>query len=118
MKRRAPLAGTDGALAVSDRLAVLSDARVGQVGEPRALYRWPKSRFVADFVGENNVFEGTSSLTGVMRARGKRRSGSETTPSRSPDRRLASRSARGRDAFGRVRYRRRLSHRVTVSSQN
>jgi thiamine transport system ATP-binding protein len=47
------------ALAVSDRLAVLSEGRIEQVGEPERLYRRPESRFVAEFVGENNVFEGT-----------------------------------------------------------
>jgi thiamine transport system ATP-binding protein len=46
------------ALAISDRVAVLSEGRVEQVGEPRELYRRPKSRFVAEFLGENNVFEG------------------------------------------------------------
>lgn len=47
------------ALAVSDRLAVLSAGHVEQVGEPQTLYKRPESRFVADFVGENNVFDGT-----------------------------------------------------------
>ena len=46
------------ALAVSDRVAVMNDGRVEQVGEPRALYRRPESRFVAEFLGENNVFDG------------------------------------------------------------
>jgi thiamine transport system ATP-binding protein len=47
------------ALAVSDRLAVLSAGSVRGVGEPRSLYRRPTDRFVAEFLGENNVFEGT-----------------------------------------------------------
>ncbi len=47
------------ALAVSDRLAVLSAGRVEQVGEPKSIYRRPRSRFVANFVGENNVLDGT-----------------------------------------------------------
>jgi thiamine transport system ATP-binding protein len=47
------------AMAVSDRLAVLSDGRVEQVGDPRSVYREPASRFVAEFLGDNNVFEGT-----------------------------------------------------------
>jgi len=46
------------ALAVSDRLAVLRDGRVEQVGTPQAVYREPATRFVAEFVGENNVFDG------------------------------------------------------------
>jgi len=46
------------ALAVSDRVAVMADGRVEQVGTPEAVYREPETRFVAEFVGENNVFEG------------------------------------------------------------
>ncbi|RLM56801.1 ABC transporter ATP-binding protein [Halobellus sp. Atlit-31R] len=46
------------ALAVSDRVAVMNDGVVEQVGTPRAVYRRPASRFVAEFVGDNNVFEG------------------------------------------------------------
>ena len=42
------------ALSLADRLAVLRDGRLEQVGEPRAVYRAPASRFVADFVGESN----------------------------------------------------------------
>ena len=47
------------ALAISDRLAVLSSGALEQVGKPEQLYRRPESRFVANFVGENNVFDGT-----------------------------------------------------------
>ncbi|MDJ1432769.1 ABC transporter ATP-binding protein [Halostagnicola sp. A-GB9-2] len=46
------------ALAVSDRLAVMNEGRVEQVGTPETIYRTPKSRFVAEFIGDNNVFEG------------------------------------------------------------
>lgn len=46
------------ALAVSDRVAVLNGGEVEQVGAPRTVYREPASRFVAEFVGDNNVFEG------------------------------------------------------------
>jgi len=46
------------ALAVSDRVAVMADGAVEQVGTPQAVYRRPDSRFVAEFVGDNNVFEG------------------------------------------------------------
>jgi thiamine transport system ATP-binding protein len=47
------------ALAVSDRVAVMSEGRVEQVGPPEQVYREPATRFVAEFVGENNVFAGT-----------------------------------------------------------
>ncbi|WP_419181112.1 ABC transporter ATP-binding protein [Haloarcula litorea] len=46
------------ALAVSDRVAVVDDGRVEQVGPPREIYRRPATRFVAEFVGDNNVLTG------------------------------------------------------------
>ncbi|MFB6091046.1 MAG: ABC transporter ATP-binding protein [Halobellus sp.] len=46
------------ALAVSDRVAVMNDGAVEQVGPPREVYRRPATPFVANFVGDNNVFEG------------------------------------------------------------
>jgi thiamine transport system ATP-binding protein len=46
------------ALAVSDRVAVMRDGRAEQVDAPRAVYRRPATRFVAEFVGDNNVFAG------------------------------------------------------------
>ncbi|MFB6250277.1 MAG: ABC transporter ATP-binding protein [Halobellus sp.] len=46
------------ALAISDRMAVMNDGAVEQVGTPRDVYRRPATRFVANFVGDNNVFEG------------------------------------------------------------
>ena len=52
------------ALAVSDRVAVLSDGAVEQVGTPQAVYRRPETRFVAEFVGDNNVFEGRARSVG------------------------------------------------------
>jgi thiamine transport system ATP-binding protein len=46
------------ALAVSDRVAVMNEGRVEQVGTPEEVYRRPNTRFVAEFLGENNVFAG------------------------------------------------------------
>jgi iron(III) transport system ATP-binding protein len=46
------------ALSLAHRLAVLRDGRVEQLGTPRAVYRSPANRFVADFIGETNWFEG------------------------------------------------------------
>jgi thiamine transport system ATP-binding protein len=37
----------------------MSAGRIEQVGTPQQVYREPASRFVAEFVGENNVFDGT-----------------------------------------------------------
>ncbi len=42
------------ALSIADRLAVLLDGRVAQVGSPRELYRRPATTAVADFLGETN----------------------------------------------------------------
>jgi iron(III) transport system ATP-binding protein len=42
------------ALSLAHRLAVLKDGRLEQTGTPRAVYRQPANRFVADFIGETN----------------------------------------------------------------
>ena len=47
------------ALAMSDRIAVFNLGKTCQVGPPKALYERPASRFVADFIGINNLVEGT-----------------------------------------------------------
>lgn len=47
------------ALTMSDRIAVMNDGKVLQVGTPEEIYAHPKTRFVADFIGETNFFEGT-----------------------------------------------------------
>jgi ABC-type Fe3+/spermidine/putrescine transport system ATPase subunit len=46
------------ALSLSDRVAVMKDGRVLQVGVPKELYERPRTRFVADFVGTNNLLDG------------------------------------------------------------
>ena len=48
------------ALAISDRVAVMRGGTPEQVAPPRTVYREPDSRFVAEFVGDNNVFSGTA----------------------------------------------------------
>ena len=47
------------ALSVSDRLAVLDQGKILQVGTPREVYRRPSSRVVANFIGETNFIDGT-----------------------------------------------------------
>jgi iron(III) transport system ATP-binding protein len=47
------------ALTLSDRIAVMNQGRVFQVGPPKTLYERPANRFVADFIGINNFIEGT-----------------------------------------------------------
>jgi spermidine/putrescine transport system ATP-binding protein len=46
------------ALAMSDRVGVMSQGRIQQIADPRDIYNNPVNGFVASFVGENNVFEG------------------------------------------------------------
>jgi iron(III) transport system ATP-binding protein len=47
------------ALAMSTRVAVMSKARVDQVGTPTEVYERPATRFVAGFIGRNNVYDAT-----------------------------------------------------------
>jgi spermidine/putrescine transport system ATP-binding protein len=46
------------ALAMADRIAVMNDGRIEQLGTPNEIYRTPKTRFVAEFVGTNNLVDG------------------------------------------------------------
>jgi putrescine transport system ATP-binding protein len=46
------------AMAISTRIAVMDGGRVRQVGTPADIYERPASRFVADFIGNVNLFEG------------------------------------------------------------
>jgi putative spermidine/putrescine transport system ATP-binding protein len=45
------------ALAMSDRIAVMNKGRVEQVGAPTEIYERPRTRFVADFIGEINLLD-------------------------------------------------------------
>lgn len=47
------------AMTMASRIAVMSEGRILQVGPPRELYENPATRFVADFIGNVNVMEGT-----------------------------------------------------------
>jgi len=44
------------AMAMSDRIVVMNAGAIEQVGDANAIYRAPRTRFVADFVGDANVF--------------------------------------------------------------
>jgi spermidine/putrescine transport system ATP-binding protein len=46
------------ALTMSDRIAVMNEGRVEQLGSPRAIYEHPASRFVAGFIGTSNILSG------------------------------------------------------------
>jgi spermidine/putrescine transport system ATP-binding protein len=47
------------ALTMSDRIAVMDNGRVAQLGTPAEIYENPRTAFVAKFIGESNFFEGT-----------------------------------------------------------
>jgi spermidine/putrescine ABC transporter ATP-binding subunit len=47
------------ALTLSDRVAVMNRGRIEQLGAPLDLYETPRTRFVAEFVGESNLVDGT-----------------------------------------------------------
>ncbi|HLZ98906.1 MAG TPA: ABC transporter ATP-binding protein [Steroidobacteraceae bacterium] len=49
----------DEAMALSTRIAVMNRGQVIQVGTPSEIYEFPQNRFVADFIGTTNLFEGT-----------------------------------------------------------
>lgn len=55
------------ALTLSDKIVVISEGRIQQIGTPEDIYNEPKNAFVADFIGESNIFNGI--MTGHLRAR-------------------------------------------------
>lgn len=71
------------ALRMSDRIAVMNAGKVEQVGAPQNIYNEPKTRFVAEFIGETNFFESEEytidgdtaclSVAGAGRIRGRSR---------------------------------------------
>ena len=46
------------ALSMADRMAIMHQGRIGQIGTPRGIYNRPTNRFVADFIGEANLIKG------------------------------------------------------------
>ena len=44
------------ALVMADRIAVMNEGRFEQIDTPQAIYKEPRTRFVAEFVGRNNIF--------------------------------------------------------------
>lgn len=48
----------DEALTMSDRIAVMNAGKILQLGNPKEIYEHPRSRFVADFIGETNILVG------------------------------------------------------------
>jgi putrescine transport system ATP-binding protein len=52
------------AMTMADRIAVMAHGKVIQVATPPEIYEAPNSRFVADFIGDVNIFDGTVSAAG------------------------------------------------------
>lgn len=52
------------ALSMSDKVAVMNGGRILQIGTPNDIYDRPQSRFVAEFLGTSNIFEGHASEDG------------------------------------------------------
>ena len=52
------------AFAMADRVVIMSQGEIAQVGEPRDIYRAPANRFVAEFVGRNNIIKGLVNAAG------------------------------------------------------
>ena len=46
------------ALTMSDKIVVLSEGKIQQIGTPEDIYNEPKNAFVADFIGESNIIDG------------------------------------------------------------
>ena len=55
------------ALTMSDTIVVMSEGKIQQIGTPEDIYNEPKNAFVADFIGESNIFNGI--MTGKLKAR-------------------------------------------------
>ena len=55
------------ALTMSDQIVVMNEGKMQQIGTPEDIYNEPKNAFVADFIGESNIFNGI--MTGRLRAR-------------------------------------------------
>ncbi|MBB6454713.1 spermidine/putrescine transport system ATP-binding protein [Salirhabdus euzebyi] len=51
------------ALTMSDRIVVMNQGEIEQIGLPEEIYEKPTSKFVADFIGETNIFEGVVTNT-------------------------------------------------------
>jgi len=47
------------ALAISDKIIVLNEGRIEQIGTPREIYFEPQNEFVGNFIGEANIIDGT-----------------------------------------------------------
>ncbi len=56
------------ALTMSDRIAVMKHGKIEQIGTPTEIYDFPRTRYVADFIGETNFLTGLSESQGLRLA--------------------------------------------------
>jgi ABC-type Fe3+/spermidine/putrescine transport system ATPase subunit len=72
------------ALALSDRIVVMSRGHIEQIGTPREVYETPRTRFVADFIGASNLLAGvaepSATAATTIRVAGARLASSDTAP--------------------------------------
>ena len=59
------------ALSMSDRVVVMDGGKIQQIGTPQDIYNEPQNAFVADFIGESNILDGTMVQDGLCRFAGK-----------------------------------------------
>ena len=59
------------ALAMSDTVVVMDGGRIQQIGTPEDIYNEPKNAFVADFIGESNIIDGTMPRDNVVKMYGR-----------------------------------------------
>ncbi|NLT15510.1 MAG: ABC transporter ATP-binding protein [Clostridiales bacterium] len=60
------------ALAMSDTVVVMDGGEIQQIGSPEAIYNEPVNAFVADFIGESNIVDGTMISDGVVEIFGRK----------------------------------------------
>jgi putrescine transport system ATP-binding protein len=58
------------AMTMSTRMAVMDGGKILQIGSPHEMYEYPADRFVADFIGTANMFEGVAQGEGSVRVEG------------------------------------------------
>ncbi len=91
------------ALVMSDRIAVIHEGRVEQVGTPYEVYEKPRTKFVANFIGEANFFEGVlrngavETSFGVVKVVSDIQSGKKVVVSLRPERIRVGKTAEGAD---------------------
>ena len=65
---------------MADRVVIMGNGEIAQIGAPKDIYRAPANRFVAEFVGRNNILSGEVTELGTDTARITTPSGAFTVP--------------------------------------